>query len=115
MTLTQRQRAQRRATRRNNKISKDYPLLAQAGVINDWYTDEEAEYKTVRDHDIRWAVQWADHQMWRWEQALRALALRDRARHEIGAFLFGETMLWLYEWNLGFEYELDAWWRFGVR
>jgi len=42
--LTLEQRARRNSTRKNNRTKKQYPLLAQAGVIEDWMIrpDEEA-------------------------------------------------------------------------
>lgn len=39
--LTLDQRARRRATRKNNQVRAAYPLLAQAGVIEDWLTTPE--------------------------------------------------------------------------
>lgn len=65
--LTIDQRAQRNTTRKNNKIDKDYPLLAGAGVIDDWYTDVEAEKERL--------IQW-DQGFERQQERLRLFDLR---------------------------------------
>jgi hypothetical protein len=49
--LTIDQRAKRNTTRKNNKIRQQYPLLADAGVIDDWYTDAEAEKERLGEWD----------------------------------------------------------------
>lgn len=50
-TLTLDQRARRRATRKSNRVRATYPLLAHAGVIDDWLTTPEQALAQIESID----------------------------------------------------------------
>jgi hypothetical protein len=86
--LTIEQRARRRATRKNNDVRRAYPLLAQAGVINDWMTTEEQARADLERID-----QGAAEQMARLREAREANSREaERIRAQVAGQTDAETM-----------------------
>ena len=109
MKLTVEQRAQRRASRINNKLKREFPLLAEGGVIDDWMTTPEAEIEVVKQQDVnaeKWRKAFEKHKKELEEEA-------QKTRLKVAEMVSPETLEKLDEvrnvWSPDAEYSASFW------
>lgn len=111
MRLTQAQRARRRATRRNNKVRRELPLLVQTGQAGQFMTTPAVELETIKSYDAGFDV-YLQQKAERDRRALQLVALiRDEVAQEASKDDLAKLDKQRKVYASGTEYDLDFWHR----
>ncbi|MEN6507014.1 MAG: hypothetical protein ABFD92_20965 [Planctomycetaceae bacterium] len=109
-TLTLDERARRRAKRKSNQVKSKYPLLAQAGVVEDWMTTTDEAREQIERFDQA-AAEWAAQRAKNREDALQLAA---ELRAQVAQRVDADTLA-LYDEHLARvyppDYEVGFWQR----